>query len=121
MSFLCSNLTDVRKVALDVLFTVRELHGKLLQAGGRSAPVTPVTPAPSIANPPTPGKHSLQAITPCHHTITYIWQFTFCNDAFNKMQCLVCSNDVTRFLHDRFAVLPLCCLPATVVHCSMLS
>ncbi len=64
MSFLCSNLTDVRKVALDVLFTVRELHGKLLQAGGRSAPVTPVTPAPSITNPPTPGKHSLQAITP---------------------------------------------------------
>ncbi|KAL0053523.1 hypothetical protein WJX82_006983 [Trebouxia sp. C0006] len=58
MSFLCSNLPDVRKVALDVLFTVRELHGKLLQAGGRSAPVTPVTPAPSITNPPTPGSNS---------------------------------------------------------------
>ncbi len=55
MSFLCSNLVDVRKAALDVLFTLRELHGKLLQAGGRSTPVTPVTPAPSISNPPTPG------------------------------------------------------------------
>lgn len=77
MSFLCSNLTDVRKVALDVLFTVRELHGKLLQAGGRSAPVTPVTPAPSITNPPTPGRHSQQAITPCHHTITHIWYSQF--------------------------------------------
>jgi len=91
MSFLCSNLPDVRKVALDVLFTVRELHGKLLQAGGRSAPVTPVTPAPSITNPPTPGKHSLQAITPCHHTITYMWHCKFFNAAFNRMQCLVCS------------------------------
>lgn len=59
MSFLCSNLVDVRKAALDVLFTIRELHGKLLQAGGRSAPVTPVTPAPSVSNPPTPGKHTL--------------------------------------------------------------
>ncbi len=85
MSFLCSNLTDVRKVALDVLFTIRELHGKLLQAGGRSAPVTPVTPAPSITNPPTPGEYSLQAITPCHHTITYIWQVTLSNAAFDRI------------------------------------
>lgn len=93
MSFLCSNLTDVRKVALDVLFTVRELHGKLLQAGGRSAPVTP---APSITNPPTPGEYSLQAITPCHHTITYIWQVTLSNQ---QNRCLVCSNNVSCFQH----------------------
>lgn len=90
MSFLCSNLTDVRKVALDVLFTVRELHGKLLQAGGRSAPVTPVTPAPSISNPPTPGKHSLQAITPS----VRFGQFPLFIAAFNMVQCLVCSHNI---------------------------
>ena len=58
VSFLCSNLVDVRKQALDVLFTVRELHGKLLQAGARSTPVTPVTPLPPLSNPPT-GDHSV--------------------------------------------------------------
>ena len=77
MSFLCSNLTDVRKVALDVLFVVRELHGKLLQAGARSAPVTPVTPAPSITKPPTPGKHSLQAITSSLASATHTVQYCF--------------------------------------------
>lgn len=52
ISFMCSNLVDVRTAALDVLFTARHLHGALLAAGGRS---TPATPIPS-SNPPTPGK-----------------------------------------------------------------
>ena len=54
VSFMCSNLVEVRKAALDVLFTVRELHGRLLTAGARSNPVTPAAPSSS----PTPGTHT---------------------------------------------------------------
>lgn len=56
MSFLCSSLPEVRRAGLDVLFTVRELHGKLLSAGARSNPATPVTPLPPITNFSTPGE-----------------------------------------------------------------
>ena len=55
VSFMCSHLVEVRKAALDVLFTVRELHGKLLLAGARSNPVTPAAPT---SNSPTPGMHT---------------------------------------------------------------
>lgn len=55
MSFMCSHLVEVRQAALDVLFTARELHGKLLLAGARS---NPVTPAPPASNSPTPGTHT---------------------------------------------------------------
>ena len=54
MSFMCSHLVEVRKAALDVLFTVRDLHGNLLPAGARSNPVTPA----AASNSPTPGTHT---------------------------------------------------------------
>lgn len=55
ISFVCSHLVEVRKAALDLLFTVRELHGNLLLAGARSNPVTPAAPT---SNSPTPGRHT---------------------------------------------------------------
>lgn len=55
MSFMCSHLVEVRKAAVDVLFGVRQLHGKLVASGGRS---NPVTPAPPASNSSTPGRHA---------------------------------------------------------------
>ena len=47
-------MVTVRKAALDVLATVRDLHGALLAAGGRSNPPT-AAPASSL---PTPGVYA---------------------------------------------------------------
>lgn len=68
ISFLCSSLVEVRRVALDVLFTVRELHGKLVSAGGRSNPATPVNPLPPTNNPSTPGSSSPSWDADLEHT-----------------------------------------------------
>ncbi|KAL3146696.1 hypothetical protein ABBQ32_000920 [Trebouxia sp. C0010 RCD-2024] len=68
MSFMCSHLVEVRKAAVDVLFGVRQLHGKLVASGGRS---NPVTPAPPASNSSTPGNNAKIKFFPCTETRSF--------------------------------------------------
>ena len=64
VSFLCSNLVDIRRAAMDVLYNIRQLHGQMLAAGAKRPPLTPATPLSPSHSPGATPLHYIVAIVP---------------------------------------------------------